>query len=103
MMRCQNFRSLPLARNQRNEIARKEKIYFFDTGIRNSIIAAFQPVDFRTDTGALFENLMVMERLKYHPSTTSFALITRENFLLSTYCPRNLPSHQPAPALRRSH
>lgn len=59
------FRLKPLARNQRNEVARKEKIYFYDTGIRNSIISAFQPLDLRKDIGALFENFMIAERLKY--------------------------------------
>lgn len=59
------FRLKPLARNQRNEVARKEKLYFYDTGIRNSIISAFQPLDLRKDTGALFENFMIVERLKY--------------------------------------
>ncbi len=58
------FRLKPLARNQRNEIARKENIYFYDPGIRNSIISAFQPLEKRNDMGALFENLMVLERLK---------------------------------------
>jgi uncharacterized protein len=59
------YRLKPLARNQRNEIARKEKIYFYDTGIRNSIISAFQAIDFRSDLGPLFENFMIAERLKY--------------------------------------
>jgi hypothetical protein len=59
------FRLKPLARNRRNEIARKEKIYFYDLGIRNSIISSFQPLRKRNDTGALFENLMVLERLKH--------------------------------------
>jgi predicted AAA+ superfamily ATPase len=59
------FRLKPLARNQRNEIARKEKIYFYDIGIRNSIISAFQPLELRHDIGAIFENFMIAERLKY--------------------------------------
>lgn len=59
------YRLKPLARNQRNEIARKEKIYFYDTGIRNSIISAFHALDFRSDLGPLFENFMIAERLKY--------------------------------------
>jgi predicted AAA+ superfamily ATPase len=46
-------------------VARKEKIYFYDTGVRNSIISAFQPLDLRSDTGALFENFMIAERLKH--------------------------------------
>lgn len=59
------FRLKPLSRNRRNEIARKEKIFFYDTGIRNSIISAFQPIDLREDRGALFENFMIAERLKH--------------------------------------
>ncbi len=59
------FRLKPLARNQRNEVARKEKIYFYDNGIRNSIISAFQPIEIRNDAGALFENFMIAERLKF--------------------------------------
>ncbi len=59
------FRLKPLSNNQRNEIKRKEKIYFYDTGVRNSIIAAFQPIELRKDLGGLFENLMIAERLKF--------------------------------------
>jgi len=59
------FRLKPLSRNQRKEIARKEKIYFYDIGIRNSIISAFQPLELRNDIGAMFENFMIAERLKY--------------------------------------
>lgn len=59
------FRLKPLSRNKRNEIARKEKIYFYDTGIRNSIISAFQPIDLRKDRGEIFENFMIAERYKY--------------------------------------
>lgn len=59
------FRLKPLSRNRRNEIARKEKLFFYDTGIRNSIISAFQPIDLRKDRGALFENFMIAERLKH--------------------------------------
>ncbi len=59
------FRLKPLSRNRCNEIARKEKVFFYDTGIRNSIISAFQPIDLREDRGALFENFMIVERLKH--------------------------------------
>jgi len=59
------YRLKPLARNQRNEIARKEKIYFYDLGVRNSIISSFQTIDLRNDVGAMFENFMILERLKH--------------------------------------
>ncbi len=58
------YRLKPLTRNQRNEIARKEKIYFYDNGIRNSIISSFQPVEVRNDNGAMFENFLLSERIK---------------------------------------
>ena len=50
----------------RNEVTRTKKIYFIDLGIRNVLAENFQPVDVfsRTDVGALFENLAIVERLK---------------------------------------
>lgn len=53
-----------LSRNQRREISRKQKYYFLDNGIRNSLIAQFNPLEDRDDIGPLFENFVVMERLK---------------------------------------
>ena len=40
------------------------KIYFFDTGVRNAIIENFSPVHLRNDVGALWENFLISERLK---------------------------------------
>ncbi len=59
------YRLKPLSRNLRKEIARKEKIYFYDLGVRNAILNAFQDIPLRNDVGALFENLMIIERQKY--------------------------------------
>jgi len=53
------------SRNQRNEITKKTKIYFFDLGIRNSIIANFNPIELRQDVGALWENFRIDERFKF--------------------------------------
>ncbi|EKD99423.1 MAG: hypothetical protein ACD_22C00257G0003 [uncultured bacterium] len=50
--------------NLRTEVARSKKYYFYDTGIRNALINQFQPLDSRTDVGALWENFLVTERLK---------------------------------------
>ncbi len=52
-------------RNQRVEIGRLRKVYFTDLGIRNAIIENFKPLETRDDTGALWENFCVIERLKY--------------------------------------
>lgn len=54
-----------LNRNVRNEIKKGKKIYFYDCGIRNAIINNFQPVSSRTDTGALWENWVIAERMKF--------------------------------------
>lgn len=52
------------ARNLRNEIKRNVKIYFYDNGIRNALIQNYNPPEFRNDTGALWENFLISERLK---------------------------------------
>ncbi len=59
------FRLYSFSRNQRNELKRSRKIYFFDNGIRNSILANFNTLELRNDIGALWENFLVSERLKY--------------------------------------
>ncbi|NUQ22335.1 MAG: ATP-binding protein [Saprospiraceae bacterium] len=58
------FRLLPFSRNLRSEIGKKNKIFFYDIGIRNSIIQQYQPMELRSDKGALWENFLVVERLK---------------------------------------
>ena len=58
------FRLTPFSRNLRSELTKKCKIYFYDTGIRNSLIKNFNPLDFRTDSGALWENYIISERIK---------------------------------------
>ena len=65
------FRISPLGKNPRNEITRFEKIYFYDTGIRNALIDNFDPLDNRLDKGALFENFFISERLKSYQQLTS--------------------------------
>ena len=52
------------SRKQRNELKKSRKIYFYDLGIRNSIIKNFNPVELRNDVGALWENFLIVERMK---------------------------------------
>jgi len=59
------FRLRAFARNIRNEIKKSRKIYFYDNGIRNAIIANFSNLDLRQDAGALWENFLVSERIKF--------------------------------------
>lgn len=60
------FRLHGLNKNVRNEIKKGKKIYFYDNGIRNAIIGNFLPLNSRTDIGALWENFIISERLKYN-------------------------------------
>jgi uncharacterized protein len=52
------------SRNLRNELSGKCKYYFYDNGIRNALISNFNPPDMRNDNGGLWENFMVLERIK---------------------------------------
>ena len=69
------------SRNMRKEISKKAKYYFFDTGIRNAVIANFNPLNLRNDTGQLWENFLVMERIKKQEYTSLFA----NNFFWRTW------------------
>ena len=50
-----------------------DKIYFYDLGIRNVLIDNFQPLALRTDTGALWENFLIIERRKRNAYWQHFA------------------------------
>lgn len=54
----------PYRKSGRKEIGKMAKIYFFDCGLRNALIDNFQPIETRSDAGALFENLVVSESYK---------------------------------------
>jgi predicted AAA+ superfamily ATPase len=66
------FRLPSLSRNARNEIKKGRKVYFYDTGIRNSILKNFAPLGLRSDTGALWENFLLAERMKRNAYTDYF-------------------------------
>lgn len=59
------FRLRGFSRNLRNEIHKSVKIYFWDIGIRNSVINNWNPLHLRSDVGALWENFCIAERRKY--------------------------------------
>jgi len=58
------FRLQPFSRNLRSELKKLRKIYFYDTGIRNALINNLNPVELRQDTGAIWENFVISERIK---------------------------------------
>ena len=61
------FRLPSYSRNLRSELKFSQKIYFYDTGIRNAIINDFRPMDSRPDAGAIFENYVISELKKKYP------------------------------------
>ncbi len=58
------FRLSSFSRNVRNELKSSKKVYFYDNGIRNAILASFNLFESRNDTGPLWENFLVSERIK---------------------------------------
>lgn len=52
------------SRNLRKEVTKSDKVYFYDLGIRNMVIDDFKPLSYRNDTGALWENFLIIERMK---------------------------------------
>ncbi len=62
-----SFVLIPLqgfSRNLRKEVSKMNMYYFMDLGIRNAVIANFNPINLRNDVGQLWENFMFIERLK---------------------------------------
>lgn len=66
------FRLRSFSRNLRNEIAKGQKIYFYDLGIRNALIRNFNPLNLRNDTGGLWENFCITERMKFNQNRRRF-------------------------------
>ena len=55
------FRLPAFSTNSRKEIAKNQKIYFWDTGVRNALINEFSLNPLRGDIGALWENWVIAE------------------------------------------
>jgi len=69
------------SRNLRNEISGKHKYYFLDLGVRNAIVAQFNPLEMRNDVGGLWENFVFIERLK----KTAYAGFYGKRYFWRTY------------------
>jgi len=59
------FRLKGLSRNLRKEISKMDKIFFYDLGIRNTLIDNLKPLMDRNDVGQLWENFLIVERMKF--------------------------------------
>ncbi len=52
------------SRNLRSEVTKNSRYYFLDNGVRNALINNFNGLELRNDVGELWENYLVMERVK---------------------------------------
>lgn len=75
------IRIYSFSRNLRKEISKKSKFYFYDVGVRNAIINQFNPLTIRNDVGELWENYLVIERLKKQ----AYHHIEANNYFWRTY------------------
>jgi predicted AAA+ superfamily ATPase len=66
------FRLYSFSRNLRKELAKSQKIYFYDVGIRNAVIRNFNEMNLRTDAGGLWENFCITERIKFNQNHRRF-------------------------------
>lgn len=58
------FRVRGFSRNLRKEVTKNPRYYFYDNGVRNSLIQNFNPLTLRNDVGQLWENYLTVERRK---------------------------------------
>ncbi|MDP1845382.1 MAG: ATP-binding protein [Candidatus Moranbacteria bacterium] len=75
------FRLPPYYSNRRKEISKLRKIYFYDVGIRNAVINNFNFLDARGDIGELWENYLMVERMKFQ----TYHKIIANNYFWRTY------------------
>jgi predicted AAA+ superfamily ATPase len=66
------FERTSFSRNLRNEIKGKRKYFFYDNGVISALTGNFGLVNLRNDAGALWENLMMSERVKYNDANGNY-------------------------------
>ena len=69
------------SRNLRKEISKSSRWYFYDNGLRNALIANFNPISLRNDMGDLWENYAITERIKFQ----HYHKIISNNYFWRTY------------------
>lgn len=57
------------SRNLRKEVTKNARYYFYDNGVRNSLIQNFNTLPLRNDIGQLWENFLMVERRKANSFT----------------------------------
>ncbi len=75
------FKLSGFSRNLRKEITKNSKYYFYDVGIRNALINNFNPMSIRDDVGMLWENYIIVEKIKKQ----EYLSIPSNNYFWRTY------------------
>jgi predicted AAA+ superfamily ATPase len=75
------FKIEGFSKNLRKEITKSSRWYFYDNGIRNTIINNFNTINNRTDIGDLWENYLASERFKKQ----QYQKIYKQNYFWRTY------------------
>lgn len=75
------FRLPAFSQHHKREISKNKKIFFYDLGIRNATINNFNSLASRDDVGRLWENFVIVERLKYR----SYHQISTSQYFWRTY------------------
>lgn len=74
------------SRNLRSEITKNCRYYFLDNGVRNALINNFNALELRNDCGELWENYLVIERLKRQ----EYLLERANNYFWRTYSQKEI-------------
>ncbi len=74
------------SRNLRNEITKNSRYYFVDNGVRNALINNFNLLALRNDAGELWENYLIMERMKRQ----QYLQETANNYFWRTYTQKEI-------------
>lgn len=75
------FKLRGFSRNLRKEISKNPRYYFYDIGIRNTLINNFNSLSMRNDVGMLWENYIIIERVKKQ----EYLGINANNYFWRTY------------------
>jgi len=75
------FKVEGFSKNLRKEVTKSSKWYFYDVGIRNALIKNFNLLQNRNDVGQLWENYLIVERMKKQ----EYQRISRNNYFWRTY------------------
>lgn len=75
------FKVEGFSKNLRKEVTKSSKWYFYDVGIRNALIKNFNLLQNRNDVGQIWENYLIVERLKKQ----EYQRMVANNYFWRTY------------------